>query len=82
MSGLFPSSKAPPPPTPELDERESKLERQELDEKRKIASRSKARRAGGYNMFMTKRAGGSAKGNVPLNGEQNTLGYGRNTRIT
>ena len=81
MGNLFPSSKAPPPPTPELDEKETKLERQELDEKRKIASRSKARRAGGYNMFMTKRSGGSAKGNAPDEG-QNTLGYGRNTRTS
>ena len=49
------SSKPPPPDTSDIDARESKLERQETEEKRKIASRSKARRAGGSNMLMTQR---------------------------
>jgi len=70
MGSLFGGSSSPPPPdTTDIDERESKLERQETEEKRKIASRSRARRTGG-----------SAVGNPT--GEQTTLGYARNTRNT
>ena len=48
MGSIFGGSSSPPPPdTTEIDERESRLERQETDEKRKIASRSRARRTGG-----------------------------------
>ena len=80
MGSLFGgSSKSPPPDTTDIDARESKLERQETEEKRKIASRSKARRAGGSNLLMTQREGGSAVGNEQI-GEQKTLGYARNSR--
>tara|TARA_B100000965_G_scaffold176025_1_gene146817 strand:- start:1079 stop:1321 length:243 start_codon:yes stop_codon:yes gene_type:complete len=78
MGSLFGSSSPPPPDTSDLDERESKLERQENEEKRKIASRSRARRTGGSNLLMTQREGGSAVGNPTQ--EQTTLGYARNSR--
>ena len=81
MGSIFGGSSSPPPPdTSDIDARESKLERQETAEKRKIASRSRARRTGGSNMLMTQRTGGSAVGNPT--GEQTTLGYARNTRNT
>lgn len=79
MGSIFGGSSSPPQPdTTEIDERESRLERQENDEKRKIASRSRARRTGGSNMLMTQRTGGSAVGNPTQ--QQTTLGYARNSR--
>ena len=80
MGSIFGGSSPPPPDTTEIDERESRLDRQETDEKRKIASRSRARRTGGSNMLMTQRTGGSAVGNPTQ--EQTTLGYARNSRNT
>jgi hypothetical protein len=80
MSSIFGGSKPAIVATPELDEKESKLERQEIDEKRKIASKSKARRTAGSNMLMAQRVDGSARGNPTLGNIQNTLGVSRNTR--
>ena len=49
MGSIFGGSSSPPPPdTTEIDERESRLERQETDEKRKIASPTQEQTTLGY----------------------------------
>lgn len=81
MGTLFNNDPPPPPPTPELDNQQENVERQEKNERKKLAARNKARRNRqyGFSQFMTPRTGGSALGNQATN---TTLGSsaGRNPR--
>ena len=86
MAGLFSSPKAPPPPPgpdPELlrrqREQEARLERQEADRQREIASRRRARSAGGRRQLISEaRLDPLLTGTEPAQPTQTTLGPGRN----
>lgn len=76
MGGLF--SKPSPPPQPDTSEeekrREQSVEAQERSERRKIASRGRAKRMGGMAQMMSQVRPNAATGTSQQFGQSTTLG--------